>query len=114
AAARRYGGPKNARIVERGDYDQKVEKGILKAPPSLTVLYRTYVFRVTAILPPRPMPRDQQEAIAWETLSNQAQQRAIDAFTGAFEAKWRQRTSCAPAYQANPVCGQPPTGQPGP
>ena len=44
-------------------------------------------FRVTAILPPRPMPRDQQEAIAWETLSNQAQQQAIDVFTGRIPAE---------------------------
>jgi hypothetical protein len=69
------------------------------------------VFRVIEVLPERPMARAQQESIAWEELSSQAQERAIQNFTAEYTAKWRGRTVCAAAWQAQPVCGQGPTDQ---
>ena len=51
------------------------------------------------------MPRAQQEALAWETLAGEAQQRALDEFNAQFTAKWRQRTVCAPEYAAHADCG---------
>ena len=111
SAAKKYAsGTGNPRTVERGDYDPRTEQTIFESAPNVTVRYRTYVFRVTAILPPRPMPRDQQEAIAWETLSNQAQQRAIDAFTGAFQQKWRAQTSCCSRLPGEPRLWPTPSG----
>ncbi len=37
--------------------------------------------------PAQPLPRAQQETIAWELLASQAQQQALDAFRGQFTAE---------------------------
>jgi len=73
--------------------------------------YGIYVFKVIKIIPGEPTPLDQQRATAWEILSSQAQASAINAFTAEFRARWRVRTTCAPAYETHPDCANPPTGE---
>lgn len=112
-AARRYGTGGNERLVERGVYDASTERAMFEANRGELERHRRYVFKVTRVLPEYPMPRAQQESQAWEQLSSEAQQRAIEQFTAEYTAKWRSRTSCAPAYVAQPVCAQAPTDQEG-
>ena len=75
-----------------------VGRAVFRAKLNRTTRYGRVVFRVIRHIPERPMPRAQQEALAWEKLASEAQQRALDAFTADYTAKWRQRTACAPAY----------------
>ena len=89
-------------------------RAVFRAKLNRTTRYGRVVFRVIRHIPEKPVPRAQQEALAWETLAGEAQQRALDAFTADFTAKWRQRTACAPAYATHPDCGQPPSGQQAP
>ena len=86
-------------------------RAVFRAKLNRTTRYGRVVFRVIRHIPEKPVPRAQQEALAWETLAGEAQQRALDAFTAEFTAKWRQRTACAPPYATHPDCGQPPSGQ---
>ena len=82
----RRAAPATARTIEPGDYDRPVEQAIFEAGEQRhRPLPDVRVPRDRDPARREPMPRAQQEAIAWETLSNQAQQQAIDAFTGAFE-----------------------------
>jgi hypothetical protein len=110
SAAKRYGSGGRERVVERGDYGAGVERAMFEAKVNRLRRHRTYVFKVTEVLPQRPMPRAQQEAIAWEELSSAAQTTAIAAFEVEYTAKWRARTLCAPAYRGQPVCAEGPTG----
>jgi len=105
-AARRYGGGGKT-TVEPGRFDRRLERAVFKAKIDTTTRSGSTVFRVLKRIPARPMNRAQQEAQAWEILSSQAQQRAIDAFAGAFTIKWRPSTACAAKYQSQPVCAQP-------
>ncbi|MDA0173378.1 peptidylprolyl isomerase [Solirubrobacter taibaiensis] len=86
-------------------------RAAFRAKLNRTTRYGRVVFRVIKHAPEKPVPRAQQEALAWETLASEAQQRALDEFTAQFTAKWRQRTTCAPPYAAHADCGQPPSGQ---
>jgi len=106
-AARRFGGG-GTTTVDPLDFPKKAEKAIFKAQRNKTTRVGAIVFKVTEIIPPRPLNRARQEALAWETLSSEAQQEAIDSFNGAFNAKWQGLTNCAPEFQASSVCGLPP------
>jgi hypothetical protein len=110
-AARRYGSGGSERLVERGDYARQTERAMFAAVPHRLERHRTYVFKVTKVLPAGPMPRAQQEATAWEELSSRAQEQALARFDAEYTAKWRARTHCAPAYQVRPVCAPPATDQ---
>ncbi len=100
--------------VDRSNAGTAAERAMLRARVKTLTRYGRVVFRVTRDTPERPMPRAQQEAIAWERLASEAQQAALDAFLPAFTAKWRQRTACAAQYAGHADCGQPPMGQPAP
>jgi foldase protein PrsA len=112
-AAKRYGinGGARQRTVWPGDYDRDVEERLFKAETNRLTRYRTFVFKVTSVLQPRPAPVQEQRAAAYEVLASEAEQRALDAFTDTYTQKWRARTSCARAYATRPVCGQGPSGQ---
>lgn len=99
------------RTLEPDTLPERVENAIVKAPKGALTRYGEYVFKITAITPGGPMPLEQQRATAWELLSSQAQQHALDAFSLEFRAKWLPRTTCGPAYAAHPDCGKPPNGQ---
>jgi hypothetical protein len=94
--------------------ETKTGRAVFRAKLDRTTRYGRVVFRVIKDVPEKPVPRAQQEALAWETLAGEAQQRALDEFNVQFTAKWRQRTVCAPPYAAHADCGQPPSGQEGP
>jgi hypothetical protein len=112
-AARRYGisGGARQKTVWPGDYDLNVEEALFKARINRLTRYRTFVFKVTMVIPSRPAPLQEQRAAAYEVLASEAQQTAIDAFTAEFREKWRARTTCAPTYESLPVCGPPPNSQ---
>jgi hypothetical protein len=63
------------------------------------------IFKVIAITPAHPTPAPVQRARAWEILASEAQEQALDAFSAAFTAKWRARTTCAPDLADQPDCG---------
>ena len=86
-------------------------RAVFRAKLNQTTRYGRVVFRVIKHIPEKPVPRAQQEALAWETLASEAQQRALDEFNAQFTAKWRQRTVCAPPYATHADCGPPPSGQ---
>jgi foldase protein PrsA len=54
--------------------------------------------KVLRIHPRHVKPLARQRAEIRAVLVSDAQQKALDAFVKAFEAKWRARTTCAPAY----------------
>jgi foldase protein PrsA len=91
--------------------DDRLERAIFRARRNRLTRYGRYVFKVTKITPAGPLPLDQQRATAWEVLSSEAQQRAIDAFKLEFRAKWRPRTICEPPRVTHPDCGNSPTVQ---
>jgi hypothetical protein len=91
-----------------------VGRAVFRARVKQTTRYGRVVFRVIEHIPEKLVPRAQQEALAWETLASEAQQRALDEFTAQFTAKWRQRTVCAPLYATHADCGPPPSGQQAP
>lgn len=86
-------------------------RAIFRAKLNRLTRYGRIVFKVTRHTPARPLPRAQQEAMAWEVLASQAQEHALEEFKVQFTAKWRERTTCAPRYGRHEDCGQPPTGQ---
>lgn len=88
----------------------KTGRAVFRAKLNQTTRYGRVVFRVIKHIPEKPVPRAQQEALAWETLAGEAQQRVLDEFNAQFTAKWRQRTTCALPYAAHADCGQPPSG----
>ena len=55
-----------------------------------------------------PRHADVQRAQAWEILSSEAQRQAVEAFDAELRAKWRPRTTCAPAVHDPPGLRQPP------
>lgn len=79
----------------------RLGRAIARAPRHRLTRYGTHVFKVLKTTPPRPMPRKEQQAKAWELLASQAQRDALTAF----RAKWRARTTCAPEFAAHPNCG---------
>jgi hypothetical protein len=95
--------------VDKAD-TTKAGRAVFRAKLNQTTRYGRVVFRVIKHIPEKPVPRAQQEALAWETLAGEAQQRALDEFKAQFTAKWRQRTACAPEYAAHADCGRPPSG----
>jgi hypothetical protein len=104
--ARRYAGGGTTTVARNeGRFPRQLEKAIFEAQRNRITRAGVFVFAVTNTIPPRPMNRAQQEAQAWEILSSEAQQRAVDAFNGAFNAKWRGQTSCAANYATAAVCG---------
>jgi foldase protein PrsA len=111
SAARRYESEGNGapETIEPGMLPLRVERAVFNASENETTRYGTYVFKVTAITPTRPLPLEQQRATAWEILSSDAQNRAITAFTSEFRSRWRLRTTCAPPYATHPNCSNPPT-----
>ena len=76
--------------------ETRAGRAVFRAKLSRTTRYGRVVFRVIKDNPEKPEPRAQQEALAWEMLASEAQQRALDEFNAQFTAKWRQRTVCAP------------------
>jgi foldase protein PrsA len=54
--------------------------------------------KVLRIHPRHVKPLAEQRAEIRAVLVSEAQQRALDDFVTAFEARWRARTTCAPAY----------------
>ena len=76
--------------------ETKTGRAVFRAKLNQTTRYGRVVFRVIKVIPEKPVPRAQQEALAWEMLAGEAQQRALDEFKAQFTAKWRQRTVCAP------------------
>jgi len=104
------GGHKTSVPMAVGDDTSALTRAIFRAKVDTVARYGRTVFKVTRDTPERPMPRKQQEAIAWELLSSEAQRLAIDAFVAQFTEKWRARTACGPAFAGHPSCGQPPTG----
>jgi hypothetical protein len=60
---------------------------------------------VVGIHPRHVVPLARQRAETREALVSEAQQHALDAFVTAFTAKWRARTTCAPAYVWEKDCG---------
>lgn len=97
--------------VERVERSDTTGNAIFDAALDRLTRHGRVVFKVIRHSPAKPLPRPQQEAMAWELLASQAQQRALDEFTVQFTAKWRERTTCAPRYGQHEDCGQPPTGQ---
>jgi foldase protein PrsA len=59
---------------------------------------RIVFLEVLRIHPRRVVPLTRQRDEIRMALVSDAQQNALDAFVTAFEAKWRARTTCAPAY----------------
>lgn len=105
------GGHKTSVPAEvRGD-TSALTRAIFRAKVDTVARYGRTVFKVTRHIPERPMPRAQQEAIAWELLASEAQRLAIDAFVAQFTEKWRARTTCAPAFAGHASCAAPPSGQ---
>lgn len=102
----------------REEYDRADKtapgRAVFRAELNQLTRYGRIVFKVIKHAPAKPLPRAQQEAMAWELLASQAQQRALDEFTVQFTAKWRERTTCAPRYGRHQDCRQPPSGQHGP
>jgi len=86
-----------------------VEARIFKAPTNRLIRYRTYVFKVVAVIPPHPSPRATQRAQAWEVLASQAQQAALTQFEQAFTRKWTARSTCGDTR----LCTAPPSDQEG-
>jgi hypothetical protein len=111
-AGRRYapsGGP--GLLTYQAPPTNALEGQILKAPKNRITRYGRYVFRVIEATPGGPLPPEQQRATAWEILASEAQERAIGAYDAQIAAKWRPVTTCAPALQTQPECGNSPTGQ---
>jgi hypothetical protein len=108
SAAKRYGRLRTRTIVNR-QRQSGFEQRVFKTNRATTTRYGTTVFRITRITPQRPAPRAVQRAQAWEILASEAQRRAVTAFEAELRAKWLPRTLCAPAVQAHPDCGNPPT-----
>jgi parvulin-like peptidyl-prolyl cis-trans isomerase-like protein len=102
----RNGGP--GLLTYEATPTDRLEKAIFRAPEHRVTRYGRYVFTITRITPAGPLPLDQQRATAWEVLSSEAQQSAIDAFKAEFRAKWRPRTTCEPAQVTHPDCGNSP------
>jgi hypothetical protein len=75
---------------------------------------RRYFLDVVRIHPRHVLPLAQQRAQVRARLVSAAEQDALDAFVTAFRAKWRARTTCAPAYVWDSDCanwdGTPPGG----
>lgn len=89
----------------------RITRAIFRAKVGEVTRYGRVVFEVAKHTPERPMPRAQQEALAWEELASRAQQQALDAYTAQFTEKWRARTSCAAKYAQHPSCAPPPNAQ---
>jgi hypothetical protein len=62
------------------------------------------VFEVVRIHPRHVMSVAEERPIIRNILIDEAKQKALDAFVSAFEAKWRSRTTCAPAYVWDKDC----------
>jgi len=74
------------------------------------------VFQVVRVKPKGRMPAGEYRADVRQTLLTQAQQKALTAFVKAFTAKWRARTTCAPAFTWAKDCANhvQPSAQPRP
>ena len=60
---------------------------------------------------PLPLPRNVQNAQAFEVLASEAQQLAIATYGAQIQAKWRPRTTCTDPARAPDFCSNSPTGQ---
>jgi hypothetical protein len=73
--------------------------GPIEAPPVAGPPTPTYyLFKVTGGQPASPQPLARVAAQIRQTLTEQERQRALAAFTRAYELRWRSRTLCAPGY----------------
>jgi hypothetical protein len=60
---------------------------------------------VVRVRPAHVLPLARQRAKIRARLVERAEQTALDDFVRAFDAKWRARTTCAPAFAWHPDCG---------
>jgi PPIC-type PPIASE domain len=107
AATRRHGGLQ--RRVLRSELERPLAKAVFRAPlhrlrGPVRTQFGYYVFEVVRVRPRSVMPVARQRALIRARLIIEAQQATLDAFVTAFEAKWRARTMCAPAYTWEPDC----------
>jgi hypothetical protein len=110
AAARRFKAPDGVRVVTTDPLDGALYAAANAARKGRLIRHGRAVFTVLEIHPERPLPRDQQEAHAWEVLAGDAQQRATTEYEAAIAAKWRPRTTCADPAATKDFCSNSPTG----
>jgi hypothetical protein len=63
-----------------------------------------YVFEVVRVHPPKLVPLARQRRIVRHRLVTRAQRTALKQFVRDWQARWRARTVCAPAYTWDPDC----------
>jgi foldase protein PrsA len=98
------------RGVLRAQLERPLAGAVFRAPlrrlrGPVRTRFGYYVFEVVRVHPARVMPVSRQRALIRARLIADAQQAALDAFVPAFEARWRARTTCAPAYTWVQDCG---------
>ena len=71
-------------------------------------LYAEQAPRVVVVCDRRPEMKLFPAGLPWLRKA-EAQRNAIEAFKAEFRAKWRPRTTCAPAHLTHPDCGNSPT-----
>jgi foldase protein PrsA len=88
--------PKGQQEKALDDATFKASKGKIEGPVKTQFGY--YVFEVTKITPGSQQTLDQSKDSIKQLLVSQQQQAKIDAFSKAFQKKWKDRTDCRKGY----------------
>ena len=113
SASKRYANGNTGLIfAEPGELDPKpFGRKIFTVRRGAYSRYGIFVFKVRTIEAPLPLPRNVQNAQAFEVLASEAQQQAIASYEAQIQAKWRPRTTCTDPASAPDFCSNSPTGQ---
>ncbi|HEX5622738.1 MAG TPA: peptidyl-prolyl cis-trans isomerase [Solirubrobacteraceae bacterium] len=104
-----YGDAARSR-VRRGDLVAALDRRVFRARPGQTIgpvrtPFGYHVVRVSHVYPERELSAARSRRIVRAQLAEKAVAAALDRFYDDFDARWRSRTVCAPAYVRNPECG---------
>jgi foldase protein PrsA len=88
--------PKGQQEKALDDATFQASKGKIEGPVKTQFGY--YVFEVSKITPGSQQSLDQAKASIKQLLVSQQQQKKIDAFSKAFQKKWKDRTDCRKGY----------------
>jgi foldase protein PrsA len=90
----------------KGALDKQLDDAVFSAGQNkvmgpLKTQFGYFVFEVTGVTPGSKQSLDQAKDTIKKTLQSQNQQKALDRFVKAFNARWRDRTQCSTGYRTS-------------
>ena len=90
----------------KGQLDKALDDAIFSAPKNkvsgpVKSQNGYIVFSVTGVTPPSQQSLDQAKTTIQQTLKQQNQQKALDAFVKDFTERWRDKTQCSSGYRTS-------------